>query len=342
MFNIGGSKLSDNRSRVESWFRKENPGPLVVEVAVAGGCNHNCIHCAPQQFKRFNEVDYSLNPTAFMKFLDDFRELGGQEVFFAGNGEPALNPMLPEFIRHGRDLGLDMALSTNGVLLTEESIERIIPSVKWIRFSVNGGNAATYAKIHRCSEIDFNTLVANMHYAVEVRNRNAHPATLLIQFLVYELNLDSVPDILAVHHTVNTDLLRFKRAYFKGTGNPAAEQRILDVMHGINESESVQVLWKTFVDSGSERTWTKCWGIHFRTNMDDKGNMFTCQGKVFFDCTYGNIHEKSFAEIWNSDRKKEIFAQVEWCGNNVLCRKGCGSTFDNLYVETFFEEMLYG
>ena len=157
----GGSKLTTNKEVFHKWIKKEDTGPLVIEVGVTYGCNQDCVHCSFQQFKKYDHYDF-IHRESFLDFLDDFKEMGGIEVYFAGNGEPLLHPNICEFFEYGNKIGLDMSMSTNGVPLTQEMAERILPNAKWINISISGGNVKTYSKIHKCPDSEFYEVIENI------------------------------------------------------------------------------------------------------------------------------------------------------------------------------------
>jgi len=212
---IGGSKLDKHLDHLEKWRKGHSPGPLVVEVAATHGCNHDCIHCGFQQFNRFSTQKSFLDALAFKKFVDDFAALGGVEIYFAGNGEPLLNPLIDGWIEYINGKGIDCTLSTNGVLFDKDRQDRILPFTKWIRFSVNGGDPDNYAKIHRCSQEDFGLLTANIAQAVEYRNSHNLDTRLVIQSLIYEPNWRSLESLVIVHEKIGTDLLILRNVAFK-------------------------------------------------------------------------------------------------------------------------------
>lgn len=332
---IGGSKLSNHQEHLSAWFEGRSPGPLVVEVAATHGCNHDCVHCGFQQFSPYTDEKTFINSEAFKRFVKDFKALGGIEIYFAGNGEPLLNQSLEECIRFVNGNGLDVTLSTNGILLTEQRFDGVLPFTKWIRFSVNGGNKKTYSKVHKCDESDFDILIKNIRGAVEYRASENLNVRLIIQFIAYEPNWKSLKEIVKEHHNLGTDLLIIRNATFrngKGSNPPAY---IIDALKEIEGSDKVQVRWETFGQE-KELKWSRCYGINFRSNLDDRGNLFTCFSR---DCTYGNINQTGFADIWRSIQKKEVFARVEQGGDIPMCKNWCPTAYDNVHIENYIERI---
>lgn len=327
---IGGSLLAINEQCLNDWINGDNPGPLVVEAGISHGCNHDCVHCGFQQFSRYRDTKHFIDRNIFLKFMKEFKEAGGIEIYFAGNGEPLLHPDIGDFFCYGKELGLRINLSSNGILLNEAMSNRLLPVVNWIRFSVNGGNPEAYATVHKCDSTEFDILKANLIKAVEIRNEHNFAARLVIQFLVYELNWKSIHDAVAMHKTIGTDLLIFRNATFNNQKHIQISDHILDALKEVADEDHVQVRWDTFQQGEQEPNWSKCYGINFRTNLNDKGELFTC---FCTDCVYGNITQLSLSEIWNSQRKRDLFSKIEQGVYIPECHKWCPTSYDNCFIE---------
>lgn len=334
---VGGSKLEKNPDYLRKWANGENLGPLVIEVGIAHGCNQNCVHCGYQQYSPYDKRKTFLEPEIFKQFLEDFHAMGGQEVFFAGHGEPMLHPNLPDFIRHGHHLGLSMALSSNGIALTEKNTREIVPYASWIRLSVNGGNRDTYAKVHSCKERDFDQLVRNLSYATDYSRNHSLPGILALQFVAFDLNWLSIPDMVALHKQVGTDQLIFRSKVDK-EGRGHATPEMFRLLKTAEQEENVWVRWESFEDKERTPQWSQCYCIHFRTNMDDQGNLFACQRDFHSNSQFGNIREHRFRDLWNSTAKRELFATIETGKDIPICGKWCQSPMDNVLAEKYLAQ----
>lgn len=333
---IGGSLLADSLEHLERWRRGEQPGPLVIEVGPVYGCNHNCVHCGFQQYEAYGKNRNFLDNQVFKAFLDDFAELGGKQIYFAGNGEPLLNPSLADWIVYGNGLGLSMTMSSNGIPLAGKRITQIIPAIDWIRFSVNGGNAKAYARVHECAEREFEILKRNLSKAASYRDQIDSQARLMMQFVTYDLNWESIPEMVEVHKDLGTDMLIFRNVINKDGSSVKQPEHILDALRAVEHEDRVSVRWDTFFErGGSTVPWTRCSGIYFRTNMDDKGNLVTCNRNLIARSIYGNINTKRFKDIWLSLPRQRMFEMIEAGEDRDTCGKWCQASYDNIFIEEY-------
>jgi len=142
---IDSQKLIYHPKRVADWVEGKNIYPLYIEISPCGGCNHRCIFCA---------LDYlgyeatSLKAKTLKGFLKEISMNGVKSVMFAGEGEPLLHKDIAELVAYARSYNLDVAITTNGVLLSAELTEKILPELSWLRISLNAGTDKTYSIIH--------------------------------------------------------------------------------------------------------------------------------------------------------------------------------------------------
>ncbi len=335
---VGGSKLIEYPEAFERWLRGEDQGPLAIEVSAAGGCNHGCIHCGYQQYVPFQQRKTFIDRERFLGFLRDFHDLGGKEVFFAGKGEPLLNPDIHEYCRAGAELGIDMVMSTNGVPLGERKMQNLMPFMKWVRFSVNGGNSESYARIHRCNPADFDRMERNITAACEMRDREKLRVKLAIQLVLYEKNIDSAREVVALHKRCGTDFMFIRNVIDSKGEFVTAMPEIEAFLKEVDDPPYVRVRWETFREFGTARKWTKCYGINFRCTMDEHGAIATCLRNLVVPSVVGNIHETTFREIWLSERRREMTREIQTGRWIPACQQWCDVSADNVLAEDILAE----
>lgn len=126
------------------------------------------------------------------KRLTEMGRLGVKSVMCAGEGEPFLHKDIAEIINHTKRAGIDVAITTNGVLFNKKLADSILESVTWIKVSINGATKGTYARIHRTSPEDFDRVIKNMLYAAGLRKRKGYACALGMQLLLLPENSDEI------------------------------------------------------------------------------------------------------------------------------------------------------
>jgi MoaA/NifB/PqqE/SkfB family radical SAM enzyme len=95
-----------------------------------------------------------------LEILDDCAEMGVKAIQFTGGGEITVHPDHIKIIQHAQDVGLETSLVTNGVKLDPTS--PTILALKWLRISVDAGNATDYARIRQVPEWHFRRVWENV------------------------------------------------------------------------------------------------------------------------------------------------------------------------------------
>ena len=131
-------------------------GYKMLNIYLTNACNLNCTHCFMRAGKRLaNE----LTKEEWIRVLTEFKECGGKAVTFTG-GEPLMNPSFVEIIEKAYALGLQITVLTNGLLWTEELIDRLSPVLAEVQISIDGADDASNAKVRKAGI--FETLVEHV------------------------------------------------------------------------------------------------------------------------------------------------------------------------------------
>lgn len=111
------------------------PRPVTV-WAVTKACNLRCVHC-------YASADASPAPNELshaegLALLDDLRGFGVPAVLFSG-GEPLIRPDALALIEYARSIGLNATLSTNGLLIDDDTADRLARvGLRYVGISLDG------------------------------------------------------------------------------------------------------------------------------------------------------------------------------------------------------------
>ena len=318
-------------------MKGENIYPIELEIGLTNACNHRCIFCA---------VDYTgyqpvkLDTEVLLKNLDELAPKGLKSIIYAGEGEPLIHKDAPEIINKTKNFGIDVAMSTNGVLLTPEVSRECLKSLTWVRFSTAGITDVTYDKIQRGKPGDLSKVLNNMEAAVKVKKEQKLHTTLGVQLLLLPDNKNEIVQMGKELKRIGVDYFTIKPF----SQHPQSQQilqvdysEMLDLEREVKELENDD--YKVYFRAHSmkklecKRCYEHCWALPFMVYMDAKGNLWPCivfMGKD--ELKYGNINENSFVEIWEGQHRKEI---VDYFMNMDLeknCRELCRLDEMNRYL----------
>ncbi len=350
-FRIDGHKLMYHPERVwkllearDDWDLAQSVYPLYVEISPVGACNHRCTFCA---------VDYIgykplfLDTEVIQQRLGEMGDLGIKSVMFAGEGEPLLHKNIDQLVLAATQSGVDVSFTTNGTVM-RDSFYEVLPSITWIKVSLNAGTSETYSQIHRTQESDFNLVIENLKRAVEVRNETDSACTLGIQALLLPENFDEL-EVLAriARDEIGLDYLVIK-PYSHHLQSLTQTYREIDYSQfmELNErfsdlsTDDFKVVFRQNTmnkhSQGIEGDrYPRCFATPFvwAYIMAD-GSVYGCSAYLEDQrFNYGNINEHSFEEIWKSEKRKENLEFIREKLNIHECRLNCRMDEVNRYLD---------
>ncbi len=140
--------------------------PLHVRIKPTNVCGHHCWYCAYRyddlQLGKDIDLRESIPRDRMMEIIDDLVEMGVKAVTFSGGGDPFYYPHLAEAARRLADSPIRFASLTNGARLEGEKAEIFSEHASWVRISIDGWDAASYAKYRGVKETEFDRVLTNM------------------------------------------------------------------------------------------------------------------------------------------------------------------------------------
>lgn len=118
---------------------KKEYKPRLIFWEVTKGCNLRCVHCRATATELASPTDL---PTP--KALDIIKQIAdyGNPILVLSGGEPLYRPDIFQLAKYGTELGLRVALATNGTLVTKEIAKKIAGAgIKRVSISLDGATA---------------------------------------------------------------------------------------------------------------------------------------------------------------------------------------------------------
>lgn len=337
-YRIDSHKLIYHPTLVAEWLAGKNIYPICMEISPSSSCNHRCQFCA------FDYLEYKpafLDKDLILNNLQLIAPKGVKSIVLAGSGEPLLNPATPAIVNGIKDCGMDVAMSSNGVLFTQAVAEECLAALTWIRFSVNAGTTATYSKIHGGRTGDFETVLANLQDAVAIKRSKGLHTTLGVQLLLIPENISDVYTLCKLLKEIDVDYFTVK-PYSQHPQSINAftttfdYQACLDLERQLNELSTD--VFRIFFRSQSmgklkqERLYNRCLGLPFWVYIDANADVWACLAYVGkSDYCYGSLKEQNFMELWEGEKRAEITSRIENMDVSQ-CRELCRLDEINSYL----------
>jgi radical SAM protein with 4Fe4S-binding SPASM domain len=339
-YRIDSHKLMYHVPRVHEWLQGKNIYPIYMEISPTGACNHRCVFCA-KDFMGYEKK--SLDIAMMKERLKEMAALGVRSIMFAGEGEPLLHEHFAEMVKYTKACGMDVAITTNGVLLGDALSSKILDQVEWIKVSINAGTKETYAKIHRAPKKDFDQVIENIAKAAR-RNENHHGRCVIgMQMLLLPENRHEAATLAKIAREAGAKYLVIKPY----SQHHASETKIYEEISYEDSMELADLLetfnsdrFRVVFRANAMRHWDKgelgfphCLALPFWSYVDSSGNLWGCSAYLKDDrLLYGNLYDQNFKEIWEGEKRKKAVSDVETKPIVDQCRVNCRMGEINRYL----------
>jgi MoaA/NifB/PqqE/SkfB family radical SAM enzyme len=314
---LDGQKLAWHKDRVEAWLKGERIAPITIDCALTRRCTYRCIYCYG---KLQANDEKKITKDVIFRFLDDAAEIGVKAVSFVSDGESTCSPHFYDAVLRGKANGLDMAVGTNGYLLKEERLEELLPALTYLRFNISAAQAQRYAEIHGCEAKCFDRVIRIIAACVKIKKEKNLAVTLGLQMVFLPSFSDQVVLLARLGRDLGVDYTVIKHCSDdeKGSlGVPYAKFK--DCVDVLKEAQAytrapytVGVKWSKILSEG-QRRYKQCFGPAFIMQFSGSGLVAPCG--MFFNKKYakyhiGNIAQKSFKQIFKSERYREVLRLI--------------------------------
>ncbi len=312
-------------------------GPLTVGWDITHMCNLRCKHCYAAAGKIGNN-EFTLDEVK--KIVDELDKLGTILIALAG-GEPLMRKDIYEIIAYIKSKGMEVFLNTNGTLITEEKLIKLIEAgLTHIEISVDGlkdqheliRGKGTFDKVLKLIELC-------KKYKIKVG----------IMSTLFKHNVDSIPEFIDYFHDKGVIGIGFLRFIETGRG---AENKELSISP-MERKKAIEEVYRKRIQYGEDfylkietplsylvaEQYKDLMSKHQYVNLAQRGcdgGILSCQilsdGTVTFCPQMGignyNLHEHSMEFIWKNDpyfkilREREVKGKCGRCANKKICG-GC-------------------
>lgn len=331
---LDGHKLIYHLDRLVPWLKGEEISPIYISIGPSRLCNHRCIFCAYGYLGKNKSL---LEKGLAIRIIDELAEAGIRSMFFSGDGEPLCNAHTPHMIEHAHKSGIDVALNTNGVLMTAKVLDRITPHLSWMRVSIDAGCEKTYARIHGTNESDFNRVISHLSLASKMKEVSGFSVIIGTQYLLLEDNWQELEELALKLTDAGVDYLAVKpflkhpSISFQGGFTITEEKK--SILAGLAEKYPiVHVRWDSF-GKYSKRNYFHCLSMPFFLEITSSGDVYPCGPRLDDkELWMGNLKNQSFKELWYSDTRRKIVEFLEQELDVSTCMPTCRNNACNEFL----------
>lgn len=334
-FAIDGHKLHWHLDRVADWQKNRLIAPIYLEISPVSYCNNQCLFCG-LDFAHHERL--TLDADLLMTRIEEMARLGVKSIMFAGEGEPLLHPRLAEIAAHTKRCGIDVSITTNGMAGSAKVWEGLLPSLTWIRFSIDAATPETYATVHGTAPANFARTIKSLKEAVKIKQERELSVTIGVQFLMIQQNIADIEAALSLYSGIGADYLSFKpysehpqminKSGFTYSAAliDAIDQNVQAFVRG-NTTKTAIIFRKAATEAYSDgvQRFKSCCAIPFWGYLSSRGDCYTCSVYLNDDrFKAGNIYRQNMEEILFGEKRK---ASIDFAEHELEigheCRLNC-------------------
>jgi|GEM_PF-1436673 len=281
--------------------------PLFLHIEPTGMCNLKCTMC-PRTESITREMKH-MSYENFTKILDGVNPI---IVALVGFGEPLMNPHTLNMVRYAVKKGVTTRISSNATMLNSQRSQDILRTgLHQIWFSVDSPTAQNFEKIRVGAK--FEKTVEAIKEFLELRRQLKSKTVVTVNFTITKDNMHELGAMVEFCHEHFKEVVpTFARGYGYDlqVQQARALQNTAEIQGYLQEAVAKAQMYKLFELEHNLQTI-----MNDLTNpLDGKGPCYfpyyvvavSWDGKVSPCCLFydyqmnlGNVHEKSFNEIWN-------------------------------------------
>ena len=309
-------ELKEVAERVEKWLKKgEKNFPYKIDFFLTERCNLKCIFCNYPKIGR-DRIENELTEDELKKIVN-FAGKNGTKIVGILGGEPfCRKDILLKIMKLVKGYGMEGSIVTNGTLIDEEDVKKIV-EMEWdlIRFSIDGleathdflrGKKGCFQKILRTIETfrKFKKIYKKSSPSIQINfvlnNRNYQELPAVVE-LAEKLGCDFVYVLPMLELTEECKPLKIRRdeeedvrTYLETAAEIANELGI-----GTNAKDLIferNVRAENVRENILKKGGIPCFLPWYTMNIDAVGNVTPCCNLSPFP--HENLRERSLEEIW--------------------------------------------
>lgn len=327
---LDGTKIAWHQERIDAWLRGERIAPITIDMALTRACNYGCHFC----YAMMQENDrLPITREVIFNFLEDCKTLDVKGISLVSDGESTLSPVFIDTVVRGGELGLSMAVGTNGYLLNERKLAELLPHLTYLRINISAGEAKRYAEIMGVKEEWFHRVCENIRTMVRLKKELNLKVTIGLQMVLMPQYHDQILPLARLGKELRPDYLIIKHCSDDEDGylgvDYSAYEKIFPVLREAesysDESYQVQVKWSK-IQNEARRSYQRCYGPPFLLQISGSGLIAPCGmlfNEKFKKFHMGNIVTERFKDIVQGDRYWEVMNYL--ASPDFNAQKMCGT-----------------
>ena len=329
MNQFGSEKILKHLDRVVDWQNTGISRPITYELDMTNVCNSKCPFCFGFYDQSKDQSSLTLNEAK--DIITQIKDFGGKGLTFTGGGDPLCNGASIEAVRYARTIGLDVGFITNGILLNDANVDRLVDNCTWIRVSMDAGNEDTYRLTHGLNGETFKKVVMNVKKLVESKKKRRSGVTIGTGFLTFGEVIEDMESFVVLSRKLGVDYAQFRpllRKPGEKERNDKSDNRVIGAIKKCSKYSNTRfnVLfsvhkYESMKNGEAGRLYGACYGHNFAAVVAANKKMYLCcHVRGIEKYCIGDLSINCLKSIWKSRKRKKVYDNIDFKDCPLLCR----------------------
>lgn len=288
--------------------------PRYIDVELTNFCNFRCCFC-PTGTKNMQRIKGFMPDAVVEALLCNIKKYNIAGVRFIRWGEPTMHPKYIEIIKKVKDIGASVHINTNGSLLDETQIKKLIDiKLDSIKFSFQGADKGTYNEMREGG--DYNRLLGTVRQMYQLRGDRPYP---YIQ-ITTTLTRETIEQINSFKHDVEGSCDYYNIGYTKLNHLNVDDMKIdEDEKEKIRQLQQHEKIHHVYSEV--------CPEAFDKLSINWNGDATLCCGDYDGYLVVGNILDMDIKQLFNSsaaNQYRDIIAEKQYA--RIKCCSTCYQT----------------
>ncbi len=296
------------------------PGPIMGFLIPTYKCNSKCVMC--NLASRADNKRKEMDAPGIKNIIDEFSDLRVSGINFTG-GEPLLRDDIFDFIKYAKNKKFVVSLGTNGILLNEEKINRLLKAEPDnVNISLDASNGELFSKIRGVDPEIFDRIANSIKSLSDLKKRGKKKLAICIVTVISKYNIQDIDNIIRLAAEIGADKIGFTPLHDFSKGTISCKDDIsINVDRLISESKNahieidntVRYLNMCNIAFGGGKFPEKCYSGPTSIIADCYGNVYPCWPFLELGVNVENTKSKTLKEVWHSPEYHQVRQGMKDC-----------------------------
>jgi len=325
------------RQHLEACSREEYLPPVTVDIDPSNRCMYNCKHCNAYDMIENSQKDMSedhmIKLVDFLAEWRDSHELKTpNSACVAGGGESLLNKGIISLYERMHHHGMQIGVITSGFPMTDEHIEVLARTARWVGFSMDAGTTETYMGVKGIKNREvFGDILDKIRKLVKrvnhYKDQGKSICDVSFKYLLMPENAHEVYMAAVLARSLGVRDFHLRPAGWdnitKTKGTTISFDSVMEsVNKQIEEARKLEIENQFYIygvrhkfnpDFSRKVTFKRCWAIPMIPTFGADGNVHTCfdmRGREDLILCKHSPDPAEILKVWNTDFHRDMVRNI--------------------------------